>query len=360
MIDCLYQLFRPLVFRLEPETAHKLAIAALKYLPRFAILDDSARLSVNLFGRHFSNPIGLAAGFDKQCEATHALLALGFGFVELGGVVPLPQPGNPRPRVFRLPSDEAMINRFGLNSDGLEIICQRLRKRNTNKGVVGINIGANKDSIDRTTDFITCIAALNDLSDFLTINVSSPNTPGLRDLQGEQYLDDLLARSFDIREKTDERRGDRESRARKMAPDRKLDSLDAIVETALRRRVDAIAISNTTVARPATLHDQSVAKEAGGLSGKPLFSVSTRLLAETYSRVGTRIPLIGVGGVDSGETAWKKILAGATLVQLYTALIYKGPGLIKNIKNDLVARIPDGKTISEFIGTHASLIINEK
>ena len=358
MIDRLYQLFRPLVFRLEPETAHKLAIAALKYLPRFAILDDSARLSVNLFGRHFRNPIGLAAGFDKQCEAAHALLALGFGFIELGGVVPLPQPGNPRPRAFRLPSDEAMINRFGLNSDGLEIICKRLRSQKLNNGIIGINIGANKDSTDRTTDFITCISALNDLSDFLTINVSSPNTPGLRDLQGEQYLDDLLARCYEEREKSAERSGHRSALVLKIAPDMTLESLDAIAETAIRRRVDAIAVSNTTVSRPASLQDRSIAKEIGGLSGKPLFSMSTRMLAETYSRVGTRIPLIGVGGVDSGETAWKKILAGASLVQLYTALIYKGPGVVNSIKNDLTARIPEGKTISDFIGNESKLIIH--
>jgi dihydroorotate dehydrogenase len=329
MIRALFPLAKPLLDALDAETAHQLTIKALALAPSRRPPDHDPRLAVDAFGLSFPNPVGLAAGFDKQGEAPDALLGLGFGFVELGGVVPKPQHGNPRPRVFRLPRDEAVINRYGLNSDGLEALRERLARRRARPGIVGVNIGANKDSGDRIADYAACIEALCGLAAFLTVNVSSPNTPGLRDLQGEAFLDDLLAR-------VSEARGDaRTAIVLKIAPDIGLDVLDAIVATALRRGVDALTVSNTTVARPANLRDAALARETGGLSGKPLFASSTRLLAEAYLRIEGRMPLIGVGGVDSAEAAWMKIRAGASLIQLYTALVYKGPGLVADIKRGL-------------------------
>ena len=295
---------------------------------------DDHRLCVTIISRTFSNPIGLAAGFDKGAQAPDALLGLGFGFVEVGGVVPRPQPGNPRPRVFRLPEDGAVINRYGLNSEGLAVVRARLAARRGRPGVVGVNIGANKDSTDRLADYVACTRGLAGLVDFITVNVSSPNTPGLRDLQGEAFLDDLLARIIAARDET----APGTAILLKIAPDIGLDGLDAMTATAQRRGVDALVVSNTTVARPASLAG-AARGETGGLSGRPLFSPSTRLLAETYRRVGTALPLIGVGGVDSAEAAWIKIRAGASLIQLYSALIYAGPGLVGEIKAGLLRRM---------------------
>jgi len=356
MIGALFSLARPALHALDAEKAHQLTIRSLSLMPLIPAPKDDARLAVELFGRRFPNPVGLAAGFDKQCEVPDQLLSLGFGFVELGGVVPKPQPGNPRPRVFRLARDEAVINRFGLNSDGLEAARQRLSRRLGRPGIVGVNIGANKDSSDRIADYVTCIQALCGLVDFLTINVSSPNTPGLRDLQGEAFLDDLLARSIEARDKADEGRR-KTTILLKIAPDISLDTLDAIVATALRRGIDGLTVSNTTIARPDTLKEKALAAETGGLSGKPLFVPSTRLLAETFLRVERKIPLIGVGGVDSAEAAWAKIRAGASLVQLYSAMVYKGPGLIGDIKRGLLRSLEQGKTsIAQATGRDAAAI----
>lgn len=356
MIGALFSLAKPALHALDAETAHQLTIRSLSLLPVTPPSKDDARLGMDVFGRTFPNPVGLAAGFDKQCEVPDQLLSLGFGFVELGGVVPKPQAGNPRPRVFRLVRDEAVINRFGLNSEGLDVARQRLSRRLGRPGVVGVNIGANKESTDRVADYITCIRALCGLVDFLTINVSSPNTPGLRDLQGEAFLDDLLARSIEARNASDERRK-KTTILLKIAPDISLDTLDAIVATALKRGIDGLTVSNTTIARPESLKEKSLAKETGGLSGKPLFEPSTRLLAETFMRVERRIPLIGVGGVDSAEAAWAKIRAGASLVQLYSALVYKGPGLIGDIKSGLLKKLEQEKTsLAQAIGRDAGAI----
>lgn len=356
MIGALFSLAKPALQVLDAETAHQLTIRSLSLMPAAPAPKDDARLGVDVFGRHFPNPIGLAAGFDKQCEVPDQLLSLGFGFVELGGVVPKPQEGNPRPRVFRLRQDEAVINRFGLNSDGLEAACQRLSGRVGRPGIVGVNIGANKDSADRIADYVTCIRALCGVVDFLTINVSSPNTPGLRDLQGEAFLDDLLARSMDARNGADEGRK-KTTILLKIAPDISLETLDAIVATALKRGIDGLTVSNTTVARPETLQEKSLAKETGGLSGKPLFIPSTRLLAETFLRVERRIPLIGVGGVDSAEAAWAKIRAGASLVQLYSAMVYKGPGLVGDIKRGLLRKLEQEQTsLAQAMGRDAEAI----
>ena len=334
MIGALFSLVRPALHALDAEVAHQLTIRALAALPPAPAPSDDPRLGVQAFGLRFPNPVGLAAGFDKQCEVPDALLGLGFGFVELGGVVPRPQPGNPRPRVFRLARDEAVVNRFGLNSDGLAVARERLARRRNRPGIVGVNIGANKDSADRIADYGACIEGLCGLVAYLTVNVSSPNTPGLRDLQGEAFLDDLLARSIEARDRADGP-GRRTAILLKIAPDLSLETLDGIVHTALRRGIDGLVVSNTTVERPATLKD-AAARETGGLSGRPLFAPSTRMLAETSLRVAGRIPLVGVGGVDSAAAAWTKIRAGASLVQLYSALVYKGPGLIGEIKEGLL------------------------
>lgn len=356
MIGTLFSLARPALHALDAETAHQLTIRGLSLLPVGPAPVDDPRLAVDVLGRRFPNPVGLAAGFDKQCEVPDQLLGLGFGFVELGGVVPKPQGGNPRPRVFRLTQDEAVINRFGLNSDGLDMACQRLARRRGRSGIVGVNIGANKEATDRIADYVQCIERLCGLADFLTINVSSPNTPGLRDLQGEAFLDDLLARSLDARDRADQARS-KTIILLKIAPDISLDTLDAIVATALKRGIDGLTISNTTIARPESLKEKALAAETGGLSGRPLFVPSTKLLAETFLRVERRIPLIGVGGVDSAEAAWAKIRAGASLVQLYSAMVYKGPGLIGDIKRGLLRIIERDKTsLAHAFGRDASAI----
>jgi dihydroorotate dehydrogenase len=356
VIGGLFSLAKPVLQTIDPERAHELTIRSLALLPPRPLPVDDERLAIDAFGRRFPNPIGLAAGFDKQCEVPDALLSLGFGCVEGGGVLPLPQPGNPRPRVFRLTRDAAIINRYGLNSEGLAVVRERLVRRQGRPGIVGVNIGANKDSPNRVADYETCAKSLCGLVDFLTVNVSSPNTPGLRDLQGEAFLDLILARCVAAREDATGAR--RTAILLKIAPDLSLESLDAIVATALRRGIDGLIVSNTTTARPETLRERALAREAGGLSGAPLFRLSTQILAETSLRVAGRMQLVGVGGIDSGEAAWTKIRAGASLVQLYSGLVYKGPALLGEIKNHLVgalrtAGLPD---LSQAVGRDASAI----
>ena len=335
MIAAAFPLVRPLLHRLDAERAHDLTLRALALLPPGTPAPDDSRLAVDLLGRRFPNPVGLAAGFDKGARVPDALLGLGFGFVEVGGVVPRPQPGNPQPRVFRLAADRAVINRYGLNSEGLAVVAARLRARAGRPGLVGVNIGANKDSTDRLADYAACTAALAPLVDFVTVNVSSPNTPGLRDLQGEAFLDALLGRTVEARDAA----GAGAAILLKIAPDMAPDALDAICATALKRGVQALVVSNTTVARPGSLAETRLARETGGLSGRPLFAPSTRMLAQARLRLGDRLPLIGVGGVDSAEAAWTKIEAGASLVQLYSALVYDGPGLVGRIKAGLLTRM---------------------
>ncbi|AWN36046.1 quinone-dependent dihydroorotate dehydrogenase [Methylobacterium radiodurans] len=335
MIEVLFPLVRPVLHGLDAEQAHNLTLRALAALPVRRPPADDPRLAVEILGRRFPNPVGLAAGFDKGATVPDALLGLGFGFVEVGGVVPRPQPGNPRPRVFRLKADGAVINRFGLNSEGLDVVAGRLAARVGRAGLVGVNIGANKEAVDRLADYVACTARLAPHVAFVTVNVSSPNTPGLRDLQGEAFLDELLARVVEARDGT----GGRAAVLLKIAPDITLDALDAICATALRRGVQGLVVSNTTVARPQSLTETALARETGGLSGRPLFGPATKLLAETYLRVGTKVPLVGVGGVDSAEAAWTKILAGASLVQLYSALVYQGPGLVGTIKRGLLEQL---------------------
>jgi dihydroorotate dehydrogenase len=311
------------------ETAHRATIALTKnfapLLPRAAA--DDPRLAVEAFGLRFPNPIGLAAGFDKNAEVPAAMARFGFGFVECGTVTPRPQIGNPRPRLFRLAEDRAVINRMGFNNEGMEAAAARLAARRRN-GILGINIGANKDSADRIADYRLAFARLAPLADYVTVNVSSPNTPGLRGLQNKDELTALLSAVLDERAKLSRRM----PVLLKIAPDLDLAALDDVA--AATGAIDGIIVSNTTIARPATLRSAN-AKEQGGLSGAPLFKPSTRILREMRAR--TQLPLVGVGGIAGGADAYEKIKAGATLVQLYSALAYEGPGLVTRIKRELLA-----------------------
>lgn len=354
MIEILDALARPLLQKLDPETAHRLTIKALSLWPARAPQLDDPRLAVSAFGLQFPNPLGLAAGFDKDGEAVDAMLGMGFGFVEVGTVTPRPQPGNPRPRLFRLSKDEAVINRFGFNSSGHAAVRDRLARRQTKGGIVAVNLGANKDSSDRAADYVEGIHAFGGLAKIFVINVSSPNTPALRDLQQDQALDDLLARVLEVRDAIAAECG-RKPIILKIAPDLSLGELDAIIRICRARRIDGLSISNTTISRPPALHDQVLAKETGGLSGRPLFTLSTRLLAQAYLRVERQFPLIGIGGIDSAATALAKIEAGASLIELYSALVFKGPRLISEIKSGLLARLAqDHRQLADATGATAA------
>jgi dihydroorotate dehydrogenase len=348
---------RPFLRRLDPEEAHRLAVKALRLAPLPRPAADDPKLQVRAFGLEFPNPVGLAAGFDKNAEVPDALLRLGFGFVEVGGVTPRPQPGNPRPRLFRLDADGAVINRLGLNSDGVEAVAQRLAARGRAGGIVGINIGANKDTVDRAADYVMAVQALAPVVSYLAVNISSPNTPGLRNLQQAIALDDLLSRVVDARERATER-GGRKPLLLKIAPDLALSDLDDVVGLARRHRIDGMIVSNTTVARPGSLRDVGKAMEQGGLSGKPLFALSTRMLAETYVRAEGAFPLIGVGGIDSGAAAFAKIKAGASLLQLYSALVFRGVGLVSQIKRELIDFLRVGRfdSLEQAVGRDAAVL----
>lgn len=329
-------LARPLLFRLDPERAHELAIGALQMLGKlhFRKERDDPRLAVDAFGLHFPNPLGLAAGFDKDGKIADPVLRLGFGFAEIGTVTPLPQAGNPRPRLFRLTRDRAIINRLGFCGDGHAKVHARLVARVERTGIIGVNIGANKDSADRIDDYVRGIEAFADVASYFAINISSPNTPGLRDLQQARALDDLLARVLAARDEQAELFG-RKPVLLKIAPDLTLSALDEIIRCARERKIDGLIVSNTTISRPDWLRDPAK-NEAGGLSGQPLFELSTRMLAAAFLRVENQFPLIGVGGIDSARSALAKIEAGATLVQLLSALVFKGLPLAHSIKRGLV------------------------
>ena len=340
-----------LLKRLPAEPAHRATIALLKRggALLLAAPPDDPKLAISLFGRLFPNPLGLAAGFDKNAEVPNAMLKLGFGFVECGTVTPRPQPGNPRPRMFRLAEDRAVINRLGFNNEGMESAARRLGTRKR-VGIAGINIGANKDSIDRIADYRQTFARLSPLADYVTVNISSPNTPGLRGLQNRDELEKLLAVVTEERS----RAGSTIPLLLKIAPDLDEHALDDIAATVLASGIEGVIVSNTTLARPATLKSRN-AKESGGLSGAPLFVPSTAILKAMRQRVGNQIVLIGVGGISSGADAYAKIRAGASLVQLYTAMAYEGPNLITRIKRELSALLArDGFTrIGDAVGVDA-------
>lgn len=342
-----YSFFRPLLFRLDAEVAHTLAIQALKrnlipaqpHMPREI-------LKQTLCGLNFENPVGLAPGFDKNAEAIAGLQHQGFGFLELGTVTPKPQEGKPKPRIFRLVQDEAVINRLGFNNKGLEVYCQNLQSATRNLPL-GANIGKNKDTIEALDDYLICLEAVAPLADYVTINISSPNTAGLRDLQERTQLEKLLKGMIDKRNSLSKR----VPFFLKIAPDLSVEDKKDIAHIAMDLQMDALIISNTTVDRPLSLRSPH-RQEKGGLSGKPLFSPSTNALAEIYGYTQGKIPLIGVGGISSGLDAYQKIRAGASLVQLYSALVYQGFDLVTRINRDLAGLLAqDGfRSISDAVG----------
>ena len=333
----LWPVARPLLFRLDPEFAHGLTIKALRYLPLPAEGADDARLRVRAFGLDFPNPVGMAAGFDKGGDVSDALIRGGLGFAEVGTVTPRPQPGNPRPRLFRLAEDEGVINRFGFNSEGHAAMRRRLAARAGRDGVVGVNIGANKDAADRLRDYVAGVEAFAGVASYFTVNVSSPNTPGLRDLQQASVLDELLRHVLASRDRMTASHG-RKPVLLKIAPDLTEGDLDDIVRVARARSIDGMIVGNTTITRPPSLKSVH-AGEQGGLSGRPLFELSTRVLAQVFLRVENAFPIIGSGGISSVATAFAKIEAGATLLQLYSSLVYAGLPLIDEIKRGLVDRL---------------------
>ena len=333
----IYGLIRPLLFALDAEVAHRLAIGALAVGAYARAPAPDPKLRRRVLGLDFPNPIGLAAGFDKNGEVVDAALALGFGFVEVGGITPRPQAGNPRPRMFRVPGDKAIINRLGLNNDGYDAVHARLARRER-RGIVGINIGPNKDSPDRVADYVLGVKRFADVASYIAINISSPNTPGLRDLQEKEALTRLLG------EVAVARAGLPKSLPIlvKIAPDLDDDALAAIAATVLASGMDGMIVSNTTLSRE-SITDAKLAAEAGGVSGRPLFAPSNKMLTRLRAIVGDNPVLIGVGGVDSAAAARQKLAAGADLVQLYTGMVYEGPGLPARIIAELGVT-PDRKT----------------
>jgi len=325
-----YRFLRPLLFTVPAETAHSLTLAALQVAPIQREMALTPTLTQRVAGIPFANPIGLAPGFDKNAQVPDAMLGLGFGFVEVGTVTPRPQSGNPRPRLFRLVEDRAVINRLGFNNQGAEAVAQRLKARPAAPGIIGVNIGANKTAPDRIADYAEMTRIMAPLARYLTVNISSPNTPGLRDLQDEGALAALL---------------DAVIMARgacatpiflKLAPDLSRPEIDAICRLAIDRRIDALIVSNTTVSRPPLRSDH--AGESGGLSGEPLRDMALGCLRTFRKASGSMIPLIGVGGIATVDDVWMRICAGASLVQIYTALVYEGPGLARRLVNGLAER----------------------
>ena len=350
-MSLMHELGTVLLRKLPAENAHKLTIKALGggLGPKFRA-SISSNLAINVGGLNLPNPVGLAAGFDKDCEVSTPMLAAGFGFVECGTVTPLPQHGNSKPRLFRLVEDKAVINRMGFNNAGLNKFKNNLEKRKLKNGLVGANLGANKNSKNRVEDYAIGLKSLWGLSDYFTINISSPNTPGLRDLQNENAMEELLGRVSEVRAQL---AGDRPSYPifLKVAPDLGLGEVERIVEQSRSYGINAIIVSNTTLARPSSLKSKYKI-EKGGLSGQPLFDLSTEILRQFYAAAKGKIDLIGVGGVSNGLQAYEKIRAGASAVQIYSALVYEGPGLVNAINTDLLLRLKaDGfKSIAEAVG----------
>ena len=329
----MFSVLRPFLFKLDPETTHDLAIKSLKfnYLPRKMFeVEDEQILNIELLGKNFPNPIGLAAGFDKSGEVYNSLLKFGFGFIEIGTVTPLKQFGNPKPRIFRLEDDSALINRLGFNNDGIEIIKNRI-KSEKKKGVVGINIGPNKNTKDQKNDFCIGLKNFFDIADYITVNISSPNTEGLRDFHDQEKLEDLLLALNKIKS---------ENKINiplllKISPDIKDNQISEIADTAIKNDISGIILTNTTNSNKDKLISD-FKKEEGGLSGEPLQQISTNMIKKFYKQLNGKIPIIGVGGVNSGKSAYEKIIAGASLLQLYTGLVYKGPSIVKDIKKELI------------------------
>jgi dihydroorotate dehydrogenase len=333
MLETAFALARPLLNALDPEQAHELTLRSLEagIHPRAA--PDDSRLAANVWGLAFTNPFGIAAGFDKDARVIPAVLGMGLGFAEIGTVTPRPQPGNPRPRVFRLNADRALINRLGFNNGGHAAALGRLQRQP--RGIIGVNVGANKDAPDRAADYVEGIRCFYDVAGYFCVNISSPNTPGLRDLQAPAALDDLLARVLAGRSEAMAAGKPRRPIVVKIAPDIAQADLEAIVAVLTGRGIDGIAIGNTTLSRFG-VSNAAAGRQSGGLSGRPLFHRSTVILARVYRLTQGRVPLIGIGGIDSGLAAIAKLEAGATLLQFYTGLVFEGPGLIGRIKRSLL------------------------
>jgi dihydroorotate dehydrogenase len=325
----LYPLLRPLAFALGAERAHRATIAALKLLPAHGAPKFPASLKSKVAGLNFPSPVGLAAGFDKDAEVPAQMLALGFGFVEVGTVTPRPQHGNPKPRLFRLAEDRAVINRMGFNNHGHLAALEWIGQSRHEQGILGVNVGANKESHDRIADYVAGVRRMSDVADYITINISSPNTPGLRGLQDEGALEELLAAVRSARGEA--------PIFLKVAPDLGDGDPERIVRAALDHGIDALIVSNTTISRPPLRSRHS--GEAGGLSGAPLKALALDALRKFRSASGGEIPLIGVGGIANADDAWERIRAGASLIQLYTAMVYEGPGIARRIANGLAARL---------------------
>jgi len=346
----MFSILRPFLFNLDPETAHDLAIKSLKFNPlpnKMFEVEDEQMLKIELLGKNFPNPIGLAAGFDKSAEAYNSLLKLGFGFVEVGTVTPLKQFGNPKPRIFRLEDDHALINRLGFNNDGIEVIKNRI-KADGKKGIVGINIGPNKETKDQKNDFCLGLKNFFAIADYITVNISSPNTEGLRDFHDQEKLKDLLTALNKIKKdnKTDV------PLLLKVSPDIKDNDVSEITDVAVKNNISGIILTNTTNGNRDNLVSE-IKKEEGGLSGEPLQQISTNMIKRFYKQLNGKIPIIGVGGINSGKSAYEKIIAGASLLQLYTGFIYRGPSTAKNIKKELIQILKaEGiKSIKDAVGT---------
>ena len=329
----MFSVIRPFLFNLDPEVAHDLAIKSLKFnpLPRKMFeLEDEEMLNIQLLGQDFSNPIGLAAGFDKSAEVYNSIIKLGFGFVEVGTVTPLKQFGNPKPRIFRLENDGALINRLGFNNDGMELIKSRINSEGK-KGIVGINIGPNKDTKNQKNDFCLCLKNFFDVADYITVNISSPNTEGLRNFHDQEKLKELLVALNKIKK-------DNKSNIPlllKVSPDIDESDIPEIIDVVIKNNISAIVLTNTTSGNRKNLKNKAK-NEQGGLSGEPLQQISTNMIKKFYKLLNGTIPIIGVGGINSGKSAYEKIIAGASLLQLYTGFVYRGPSTAKDIKKELI------------------------
>ncbi len=348
----MFSIFKPFIFSLDPETAHDLAINSLKLniLPKNIFqVDNEELLETDLFNERLPNPIGLAAGFDKSAEVYNSLFKLGYGFVEVGTVTPKRQLGNPKPRIFRLEKDQALINRLGFNNHGSEIISKRISE-NLPSGFLGINIGPNKDTKKKEEDYYLCLSRLASFAGYLTINISSPNTEGLRDFHDQNELEKLLIGINKIRKE----KNIFKPIALKLSPDINNSEISRIIELTIKYRIDGIVVSNTTDSNRENLSDYQK-NQKGGLSGRPLKNLSTDLIKKFYKETKGKIQIIGVGGVDSGYSAFEKISAGANAVQLYTGMVYKGPGVVKEMKKELISIIKKEnlKNIREAIGINA-------
>jgi len=345
----MFSVLRPLLFNLDPETAHDLAIKSLKFNPlpsKIFEVEDEQILNIKLLGKNFPNPIGLAAGFDKSAEVYNSILKLGFGFVEVGTVTPLNQLGNPKPRIFRLENDRALINRLGFNNDGMEVVKNRIGLQGK-KGILGINIGPNKDTKDQKNDFCLGLKNFFDIADYITVNISSPNTEGLRDFHDQEKLTDLLITLNKIKKD----KGTSVPLLLKVSPDIKDSDISEITNVAMKNNISAIILTNTTNRNRENL-ESKFKEEEGGLSGKPLHQISVNMIKKFYNELKGKIPIIGVGGVSSGKSAYEKIIAGASLLQVYTGFVYRGPLTAKLIKKELIQILKSEgvKSIQEIVG----------